>query len=336
MPLTIKDVAAAAGVSKATVSRVLSGDATSMRAETRQKVQEVIDALGYRPSAVARSLTSRRTCTLGMLISDVANPFYGDVIHGVEDAAFESEYNLLLGNINYDLARGEALVRSFVDRRVDGVLLMSSSMTDAWLEQLARGHVPVVVLDWQVKSPLAGVSTIAVDYSAGIRAAVKHLVDLGHRRFAHVGGPGNLQTSQARRDAFLTALNACGLDAREVILLEANLRIDGGRLAAERLLELEPCPTAVFAANDLTAMGVMSAARAKGLRLPQDLSVVGLDDIWLASEEEPPLTTVALPRYEIGVLSVQMLFDRLDHPEASPRNEVVQTHLVVRGSTARA
>ncbi|MBE3143974.1 MAG: LacI family DNA-binding transcriptional regulator, partial [Planctomycetes bacterium] len=145
---TIDDVAKVAGVSKSTVSRVLSGNYTYIREETRQRVQEAIDQLNFRPSSIARSLTSKRTQTIGILISDIGNPFYSDVIHGVEDVAIDRDYNVFLSNTNYDMDRGMALVRSFIDRRVDGVLIMSSTMSDQWLEELARSRVPVVVLDW--------------------------------------------------------------------------------------------------------------------------------------------------------------------------------------------
>jgi len=196
---TIDDVAAVAGVSKATVSRVLSGNFTHIRPETRRRVQEAIRALDYRPSAVARSLSSRRTLTVGMLISDVANPFYGDVIHGVEDEAVAAGYNVLLANTNYDSARGLALVRSLIDRRADGVLTMSSSISDAWLDEFTRNGMPAVVLDWAVRR-MAGVSSIEVDFRPGIEAAAEHLLTLEHRRFAQVAGPLKLQTNRTQHN----------------------------------------------------------------------------------------------------------------------------------------
>jgi LacI family transcriptional regulator len=333
---TIEDVASAAGVSKSTVSRVLSGNYTYIRDETRQRVQEAIDQLGFRPSSVARSLTSRRTQTVGILISDIANPFYADVIHGVEDVAIEQNYNVFLGNTNYDMARGMALVRSFIDRRVDGVLIMSSTMSDEWLEEITRARAPVVVLDWEVKAQQGSLSAVSVDFQAGISAAARHLCELGHRRFAHVSGPLRLQTSHERQNAFLDGLAACGVDPQQVLRVEGDLTIEGGRKAAAQLLALPQPPSAVFSANDLMALGMLSEVHSRGVSVPADLSIIGLDDIWLAAQTEPPLTTVALPRYEIGALCMKTLFDLLERdPQQPPIRLSVETSLIVRQSTGR-
>jgi LacI family transcriptional regulator len=334
---TIADVAAAAGVSKATVSRVLSGNTPYLRAETRQRVEQAIAELSFRPSSVARSLTSKRTYTVGMLISDVGNPFYADVIHGVEDIGLSAGYNTFLCNTNYDLQRGQALVHSLIDRRVDGVLIMSSTMSADWLEELARHTVPVVVVDWNVEAARQNLSAIRVDFRPGIQAAVAHLIELGHRRFAHISGLLQLPTSRVRRDAFLHALAEFGIAANKAPVIESDFHVDGGRAAVQHLLNLRQPPTAIFAANDLMAMGAMAEARTLGLKVPADLSVVGLDDIWQAAQTEPPLTTVALPRYEIGSLAMQLLLDLLKREPgqtAAPVIARVETHLVLRGSTA--
>ena len=327
---TIEDVASAAGVSKATVSRVLGGAFTHIRPDTRQRVEEAIQALNYRPSAVARSLTSHRTYTVGMLVSDVANPFYGEVIHGVEDEAIAAGYNVLLANTNYDLDRGMALVRSLIDRRADGVLVMSSSASEAWLEELSRAAVPAVALDWSGPE-IDRVSRIEVDFGPGIAEAAAHLLSLGHNRLGHIAGPLHLRTSRDRRDAFLDAAEAGGVPREKVLIATGELTIDGGREAWRQLREQLRTPTAIFCANDLMALGALSAARAEGLRVPGDLSIIGLDDIWLAAQFDPPLTTVALPRYEIGGLAMRMLFELLSGFPAERR--VVTTSLVVRKST---
>lgn len=336
---TIADVARSAGVSKATVSRVLSGNHKYLKADTRARVEQAIEQLSYRPSSVARSLTSKRTHTVGVLVADISNPFYPDVFHGIEDSALQQGYNVFLCNTNYDLERGQTYIQSLIDKHVDGILIMTSSFSEAWLVELERSGVPVIVLDWEVQSRSAKVSTIGVDFQRGIEAAAGHLLELGHRRFAHVGGPPELQTSKDRRDAFLQALAASGIDPAGVVVVDGNLRIDGGRQAAARLLALEPRPTAVFTANDMTAVGVLRAALALGVKVPEELSIVGLDDIWLAEETDPPLTTVALPRYEIGQLAMRMLFDLLDQSNAELIHTVytrVRTSLVIRQSTGPA
>ena len=335
---TIADVAQAANVSKSTVSRVLSGNAEYMRSQTRAKVEKAIADLGYRPSRVARSLVSKRTYTAAILISDVGNPFYPEVIHGVEDTALTHGYDIFLCNTNYDIARGLTFVRSLIDKQVDGVLIMSSSMSDEWLAELTRHNIATVVLDWNVPNPPPNVGIIGVEYRPGIQAAVDHLIELGHRHFAHVSGPLDLQTSHSRRNAFLQALAGHNIDPAQVITVEGNLRPDGGRKALPELLSHSQRPTAIFAANDLTAMGLVRAARAQQLQVPHDLSVIGLDDISLITDMEPPLTTVALPRYEIGQIAMDMLLELLQTLPDPPdyRYRQVETYLVQRQSTASA
>ncbi|MBN1887096.1 MAG: LacI family DNA-binding transcriptional regulator [Thermoflexales bacterium] len=332
---TIADVARIAKVSKSTVSRVLSGNTVYMRDETRERVLSAVAALNYRPSGIARSLVSKRTHTVGLLISDVGNPFYSDVIHGAEDVAIAHGYGLFLCNTNYDVQRGWAYIQSLIDKQVDGVLIASSSMSDEWLLELARHQIPAVVVDWNVRHVVSSaLHIITQDFETGIQEAVNHLLGLGHRRLAHVSGPLELETSRIRRDAFLKALAMHGIDPAQVQVVEGNLRTDGGRHAMAQLLALPTRPTAVFAANDLTAIGIIWAVRDCGLRVPEDLSVVGLDNIQLAAEITPALTTVALQRYELGDMCMQMLLDLRSKacPEMS-RSEMV-SHLVVRQSTA--
>lgn len=331
---SIADVAVAAGVSKATVSRVLNNTSPYLRAETRQRVEQAIAELGFRPSSIARSLTSRRTHTVGLLISDVGNPFYADVIHGVEDRAIDHGYSVFLCNTNYDLQRGQTLIRSLIDRRVDGVLIMSSSMSHAWLAELAHQQVPAVVVDWNVRAARQHLSAIQVDFRPGIRAAVQHLVELGHRRFAHISGPLTLPTSRARRDIFLQALLKSGLASKSVPVIESDYHLEGGRDAAMRLLDRARPPTAIFAANDLMAMGALIGARTLGRRVPADVSIIGLDDIALAAQTDPPLTTVALPRHDIGARAMQLLLELLAQSTTAPAITRVETQLVIRQSTA--
>ena len=233
---TIAEVAKAAGVSKATVSRVLSGNHKYLRADTRARVEQAIKELQYRPSSIARSLTSKRTHTVGVLVADISNPFYPDVFHGIEDSALRRNYNVFLCNTNYDLARGLTYIQSLIDKHVDGILIMTSSFAAEWLVELERSNVPVIVLDWEVQTRGNNVSAIGVDFQRGIQAAAEHLYALGHRRFAHVGGPPHLQTSKDRRDAFLQALASFGVGPTEVAIVDGNLRIDGGRQAMAQLL----------------------------------------------------------------------------------------------------
>ena len=333
---TIADVAAAAGVSNSTVSRVLSGSDAPIRAATREKVMEAIAALDFHPNAAARSLSGRRTYTVGVLVSDIGNPFYSEVIKGIEDAAIPEGYSLFLGNTNFDVDRGSTLIRSFVDRRVDGVIVLFSRASEEWLTTLSSHNIPVSIVDRDPGLPPLEAVSIAVDFEPGIRDAVAHLVELGHRRLAHVSGPLNLHTSLKRRDIFLEAVASHGIDASEVKCVEGDFHIEGGRLAAKALFEDETWPTAIFAANDLMAIGVLAEARSRDLRIPQDLSVIGLDDIWQAAHTTPPLSTVALPRYEIGSLSMGKLLELLKEGNDNMplQSASVTTTMVYRQSTA--
>jgi LacI family transcriptional regulator len=336
---TIADVARLAGVSKSTVSRVLNENMHYMRPETRERVAQAITQLGYNPSSVARSLISKRTHAVGLLVSDVSNPFYSDVIHGVEDVAIAAGYDVFLCNTNYDVERGEAYARSLIAKQVDGVLIMTSNVSDDWMQDLVRCQVPIVILDWDTRNlPESAMRSIIIDFKPGIQAAVDHLLALGHTRLAHVSGPLRYPTSCQRRDSFLQALAQHGIDPGGVPIIEGNLRIDGGTHALQQLMDMPDRPTAVFTANDLMAMGMIWSASEQGLNVPSDLSIVGFDDISLASEIHPALTTVSLPRYEIGQLAMTMLLevqnDPLIYHSLTDRHRIVQSGFAVRKTTS--
>ncbi len=333
--VTIRDVANRAGVSQSTVSHVLNKTRVVEEA-TRQKVLNAIEELGYRPSQVARSLISKRTKTAGLLISDVSNPFYPDVILGVEEIAFTEDYSIFLCNTNYDLERGLKLVQSLVDKSVDGILFMSSSMSLQMVQEAVENQIHAVVLDWEDSNLQEMASTITINFESGIQQAVRHLVEGGHQRIAHVSGPLSLWTAQVRKQCFLKALEQNGLDPQQAAIIEGDLRIEGGRKAFEQLWQLNPRPTAVFAANDLMALGLVWAARNSGLELPKDLSVVGLDDIDLASKVSPSLSTIALPRREIGKMAMQMLLEMIRNGKEAAKSRItVDTTFVLRQSTQR-
>lgn len=332
--VTITDVANSAGVSKSTVSHVIN-KTRFVEEATRQKVLAAIDSLGYRPSNIARSLVSKRTKTAGLLISDVGNPFYSEVILGAEEVAMQNDYSIFLCNTSYDLERGMRYIHSLIDRSVDGLLFMSSRMSLEMVEEVIKNQIQAVIFDWEDAHLDDQAATITIDFREGIREAVRHLVELGHREISHVSGPLNLWTAQVRRDAFLDSLRECGLDPKRSVIVEGDLRIEGGRNAFEQLIHRTPRPTAVFAANDLMALGVLWAARNYGLELPAQLSVVGLDDIDLASKVTPTLTTVALPRYEMGKQAMKTLLTMIEKPsEFSGGKLEIATRLIIRQSTA--
>jgi LacI family transcriptional regulator len=333
--VTITDVALKAGVSKSTVSHVIN-KTRYVEEPTKKKVLDAIRELKYRPNSIARSLVSQRTGTAGLLISDVSNPFYHDVIRGVEEIALANGYSIFLCNTVYDLERGMRFIYSLVDRWVDGILFMSSNMNIEMLKEAQRNSIQSIVLDWGGTDLSDLATTITIDFSTGIHAAVQHLASLGHRRIAFAGGPTTMWTAKMREKIFLQAIDACRADVEGIILPEGDLRIEGGYRAFRALSKLTPRPYAVIAANDLTALGIMWEAHNAGYHLPQDLSIIGLDDIDLVSRVTPGLSTIALPRYEIGRLAMQELLALIREPSKPKTNQTVATRLIMRESTAVA
>lgn len=322
---TIVDVARAAEVSTGTVSHVLSG-ARYVRPETRARVEQAIGELGYRPSTIARALTSRRTKTVGMVVPDVTNPFFSDLIWQVERALTDSGYALIFGNSANDSERERRYLEGLLERQVDAAVLVVTAEADESLIRRVAAEVPAV----QVDREAVAADAVVGDNAAGTAAAVDHLVSLGHRRIALVNGDERLPTARERRAGFEAALARHGLSA--VAHESGEFTLESGRALAARALDAGP--DAVLAGNDLIAMGVINAAAERGLRVPDDLSVVGYDDIAYAAFTSPPLTTVRQPGGEMGSETARLLLSRLDGHDGPPRRVVVHPELVVRGSTA--
>ncbi len=334
---TIDDVAKYAGVSKATVSHVIN-ETRFVRDETRSLVLQAKEALDYRPSQIARSLSVQHTSTVGLLITDVGNPFYHPIILGVENIALAHDYSVFLFNASYDTQRSIKYIRSMVQRRVDGIILMSSRMSMEIVQESTREKVPTIVLDWN-EAEYADASTVNFDFETGIRQAVAHLIKLGHRRFAHIAGNLNLWTAQIRRDLFLKSLAEYGIDPDGVAVIEGDFTIEGGRRALHQLMKRPQRPTAIFTVNDLTAIGTVFEAGQLGLSVPRDFSVIGVDDIALASQISPALTTISLSGYVIGDLCMSLLLDMIQGTnttdgQAVSLHETIGTELIVRASTA--
>jgi len=329
---SIRDVARMAGVSTATVSHVVN-KTRFVSEEVRARVLEAVERCAYYPNAHARSLASGRSQTLGLLISDISNPFFPELVKAIETAAFERGYDVVLSNTNYDPERTSRYVRRLIERKVAGVALMTSELDAALIAELARREVSVVFLD--LGETGVHMSNLRVDYEAGIEEAINHLAELGHREIAFVSGPAHLRSAARRLEAFRASLGRHLPDAPERIW-RGDFKLSGGREAARGMLESGELPTAVVAANDLMAMGAMAEFRAAGLQLPREVSVVGFDDIAFAALAEPPLTTVCLPRAELGRRAVEALLETINHPEQLGKEVDIPTHLVTRGSTARS
>jgi len=330
--MTIKDVAKRAGVGIATVSRALHGS-PRVSAETAARVKKAIEDLGYRPNTNAQSLASGRSHMLGLVVSDITNPFFPELVKGFEEVALEHGYDVFVASTNYEPARTALCVRRMIERKVDGVAIMTSEIDPSLPDTFAKRKVPLVFLD--VGQVASGVSNVKVDYAHGVAQVVEHLLALGHSRFAFISGPLRLKSVLERRDAFLDCLQAAQGGRRRALLVEeGNHKVDGGFEAMERVLERAPATTAVIASNDLTAIGAMRAIRQRVLRVPEEISVAGFDDIQMAKYTEPPLTTVKLVRTEVARLACEALLHSI-RTRGMGAEYALDTSLVVRASTGR-
>ena len=329
---SIKDIASEAGVSTATVSHVINKTRFVSEA-VRARVLKAIELHDYYPNAHARSLASGNSRTLGLIISDIANPFFPELVKSIEAAAFKHDYDVILSNTNYEAARASHYVRRFIERKVAGVALMTSEMDKALIGELARREVSVVFLD----SGEAGLrmSNLRVDYDTGIRQAIMHLVELGHQNIAFIGGPSHLHSAQRRLESFRQTMRNV-LPAAPEQIFQGDFKIEGGKRATSEILAANDLPTAVVAANDLMAFGAISEFRRAGLDVPGDVAIIGFDDIAFSSLIEPALTTVNLPRKELGRMAVEALMATLSDASKHGVELTIPTQLVVRNSTARA
>lgn len=328
---TMKQVAEKARVSTTTVSHVINNTRV-VSEDARERVLSVIQELRYIPSAVARSLKNDRTHTLGMMIPNNSNPYFAEVIQGIEDASFKLGYNIILCNSYDDPKKQAAYIRVLMEKRIDGLILVSSGSDEELTQLLADEGIPKVLVDREVSGVVA--DFIEADHEQGGYEATRYLTGIGHKRIACVAGPETLLPSGDRVAGYRRALSEAGLPFRPEYLVHSDFTSQGGFNAFQQLLALPERPSAIFASNDLMAIGGICAANQAGVRIPQQLSVIGYDDIALASFSTPPLTTIAQPKHDIGNATAQVLVDRINHPDAPLRREMLTSHLVVRQSTA--
>ena len=331
MPGRMEDVAKKAGVSVTTVSHVVN-KTRHVAPETRRRVQEAIRELNYYKDAHARHLARGRSDFFGLILSDIGNPFFPEVVKGFEAAGLEKGFDLLLFNTNYDPGRTEAAVRRMIENKVRGVAVMTSEWGSSLAEDLAAHQVAVVFLDLGPVGEYT--SNIQVNYSGGIYQAIDHLRKLGHHDFCFIAGPQALRSAVTRRKAFVDALNQWNLPSH--LTLEGNHKVDGGIRAVQTLLDRRPLPTAILCSNDLTALGALKALAEAGVTVPEDVSVVGFDDIDFAQFAHPALTTVNLSRERLGQLAFDALGKILKSKSHEGARYVVETQLMVRESTAVA
>ena len=333
--MDIQQVAKRAGVSTATVSRVLNGS-PKVREETSQRVRRVIDELNYVPNTSARNLRIGRSKLYGLVVSDIKNPFFPDLIDHFEALAASRGIDVVFTHTNYDSQRLATCIRRLVERNVDGIAVMTSEVDEQALKIATQRKIPVVLLNQPSLKDIY--KTVLIDYTRGYSEAVEHLKKLGHKNLVFLTGPSELSSVRRRQKAFETAAKKCGIPVRDKQHLLGDMRVEGGRTAMENLLVRKPRPTAVVAANDLMAIGAMQAALAAGLRVPEDISIVGFDDLPIATIMHPQLTTIHLSRHEIaGEAFEQLTHLHQKQPSRAHRaDRRVYPRLIVRESTGPA
>jgi DNA-binding LacI/PurR family transcriptional regulator len=328
--MNIREVARLAKVSTATVSRTINGS-DKVTPETKERVQRAIEELKFYPNTWARALGSGRSNLYGLIISDITNPFFPELVKSFEDVAVQHGQDVLVANTNYDPDRMDICVSRMLQRKVEGVAIMTSEMDERLITEFHNRDIPLVFLDTGSAQKLA--SNIAVDYAGGVDAAVEHVTSLGHREIAFISGPLALRSARVRREAFIGSLQRKGIDPGMVE--EGNHQVDGGHQAMARLLDRGRRPTAVLGSNDMTAIGALGAIHERGLRVPEDISVVGFDDIHISRYIQPALTTVKLSREEIARVAFKALF-AMKQDGGSGAEYAVEPTLVVRKSTGPA
>lgn len=326
---TIADVARAAGVSQQTVSRALNNKG-EISPETRARILEIIEQLGYRPSTIARSLVTQRTMILGLVVPDIANPFFSEVVRGAEDAAQDAGYSLLLGNTIEDPGREESVLHTLEAQRVDGIILCSSRLPDDKLVALAARQPAVVLVNRRLSDHL--LRSVSVDDEAGAQTAVRHLLAAGRRTIACLAGPASSHSGRDREAGYRRSLVEAGMFVDPALVLNCAPFRDGGRAAAEVLLSRCPTLDAILCYNDLVAVGALQACADLGRHVPRDVAVVGCDDIMLAALVNPSLTTLRSEKRKLGATAVHLLLEQLNNCPGDCTDVLLQPELIVRAS----
>ena len=328
---SIRDVAKEAGVSISTVSHVINQ--TRFVSDNKQSnVYAAMKKLNYTPNRLASSLRrkDKRTNTLGLLIPDSANPFFAEVLRGVEDTCFDAGFSVFLCNSDDDPQKELNYIKVLLGNQIDGIILVSTGTHNDSLEVLANSRIPSVLVDRVVST--GGIDSVLVDNETGGYQAGEYLINLGHRRVGCITGPSLLTPSAARVQGFKRAISKNGFEVTDELIMSGDFRAQSGFNAAKKMIALDDLPTAVFACNDMMAVGALHAFDEAGLRVPDDISIIGFDDIALASFTKPPLTTIAQPGQNMGLLAAEMVINRIENPKLSPREKILSTFLIERKS----
>jgi LacI family transcriptional regulator len=332
MPATLRDVALRAGVHAGTASRALNPATRSLvNEETARKVIRAADELSYRPNPMARGLKTNRSFTVGVLIPDLTNPLFPPIVRGIEQGLAAEGYTALVANSDNDPEQEHLHFRTMKDRQVEGVIMATAERNHPLVQQAVAADVPIVLVNRTIDSK--NVFAVIAEDREGARLAVDHLASLGHTRIAHLAGPQRFSTGLTRYQGFMEAMRARGLEPDLIKFSDAFVESEGVRTFKE-LLHGAGDFTAVFAGNDLLALGCYDVLATENLNCPADLSIVGFNDIPFLDKLRPPLTTIRIPHYEIGLRAAELVLERLRNPSARPITVQLPPELVVRGSTA--
>jgi DNA-binding LacI/PurR family transcriptional regulator len=337
VPVTIKDIAKEAGVAHSTVSRALRGS-SHISAETTRQIQQTALALGYLPSVAARSLKTNRTQALGVIVSNIDDPYFSEILQGIEEVAQSHHYSLFMAASQRDPGREAIIIQSMRQHRVDGVIVCSTTFSDEQSRQFSKYDIPIVVVNNQAAEDYR--YSIYHDDVDGSRQLTRHLIDQGHHRIAYLGNSHSGRTTLDRLAGFRQEMESAGLPVPDNYIHEIpGNEIDGGDLAADYFWSLHDRPTALVCFNDIMAIGLLKSLQERGVRVPQDLSVTGFDNIVFSNYTNPPLTTFDQPKRFIGQKAAELTLSLLDTASRTSVREqkiqILRGKLLVRGSTAR-
>lgn len=327
--VTIRDIAHRVGVSPTTVSHVMN-ETRFVSEELRTRVYQAIRELNYQPNAIARSLRCKKTQNIGMIIPDIAYPFLAEVARGVEDTGFKLGYNVILCDSNGTLEREITCIDLLREKQVDGIIFVAAGESSRHVETLIKQGMPVIVVDREL--PGLEVDSVLADNLQGGYQATEYLIQLGHRCIGCITGPPDLSISSQRVSGYRQALERYGIPLYDELVVIGDFRYHEGYRVTRQLLALNEPPTAIFACNDIMAVGAICAAKDKGLGVPEGIAIIGFDDIALASFISPRLTTVAQPKHEMGAIAVELLAERINDKSRPLTKRLLPTQLVVRES----
>lgn len=333
MATTIKDVAKKANVSITTVSKIINGKADDISKSTIERVQSVIDELNYKPNRLARSMILKKTKTVGLIIPDVQNPFFTKMVRGAEDAANEREYNIFFCNTDDDIGKEISYMNMLIEKSVDGIVLVGAAHRDKIKEKEMELKLPIVTVDRDVNFENID-ATVSVDNFIGAYEAVKHLIGLGHKEIVYISGSLGIKPTKDRMSGYVKALEDSGFKLDDNNIYHGDYTSEFGEEIVNKIVGLEN-KTAIFCGNDMIALGVLKSLKRKGIRVPEDISIVGYDDIDLVSLISPELTTISQPSYELGKKSMNVLIDIIEKENEYLEDTILETNLIIRESTKK-